>query len=219
MRLLRAGRVTGWRKSLMKGFRSSAPGLTVIRIPMQIETFEIDGPLLLRPSRHGDARGWLSEIWSAPRLRAAGFSHEFVQDNLSFSAATGTLRGLHCQIPPAGMGKLVSVVTGAILDVAVDVRENSAARGRHVSVELTEENPAQLWIPDGFLHGFVTLRPDTRVLYKCTAAYSPDHERNVVWNDPELAIDWGVEAPVLSDRDRNAPRLRDLAPLYPQEGM
>lgn len=182
---------------------------------MDIEPLELDGLCLIRPKRHSDDRGWFEEAWSAPRLRAAGLDLTFEQDNLSYSAATGTLRGLHFQLPPAAQGKLVSVVTGAILDLAVDVRTGSPSYGRHVAVRLSEDDPARLWVPEGFLHGFVTLAPNTRVAYKVTRAYSGEHDRSVAWNDPDLAIDWGIERPVLSDKDARAPRLSAIPAPFP----
>lgn len=172
-------------------------------------------PALITPPRFGDERGWFSETWNQHRLTEAGFHAEFVQDNLSFSARAGTLRGLHYQAPPHAQGKLVSVVTGAIRDVAVDVREGSPTYGRHVAVKLSAETGAQLWVPPGFLHGFVTLTPDTRVAYKVTALYSKPHDGAVAWDDPDLGVDWGITDPVLSDKDAAAPRLKDVAPLFP----
>jgi dTDP-4-dehydrorhamnose 3,5-epimerase len=182
---------------------------------MDIKPLELDGLCLIRPARHGDDRGWFEEAWSGPRLRAAGLDLTFEQDNLSYSAGAGTLRGLHFQAPPAAQGKLVSVISGAILDVAVDVRTGSPSYGRHVAVRLTEDDPARLWVPEGFLHGFVTLAPHTRVAYKVTCAYSGEHDRSVAWNDPDLGIDWGVERPVLSDKDARAPALRDMPAPFP----
>ncbi len=182
---------------------------------MNIETLELDGAALIRGQRFSDARGWFEETWSQPRLAALGFSARFVQDNLSWSAEAGTLRGLHCQVAPSSQGKLVGVLTGAVRDVIVDARQGSASYGRHVSVELTAEDPVRLWAPAGFLHGFVTLRPDTRVAYKVTAAYDGAADRSVAWNDPDLAIDWGVRSPILSDKDRTAPRLKDAGVLFP----
>lgn len=182
---------------------------------MDIEPLELDGLCLIRPKRHSDDRGWFEEAWSGPRLRAAGLDLTFEQDNLSYSAAPGTLRGLHFQAPPAAQGKLVSVITGAILDVAVDVRIGSPSYGRHVAVRLSEDDPARLWVPEGFLHGFVTLFPDTRVAYKVTCAYSAEHDRSVAWNDPDLGIDWGTRRPILSDKDARARSLRDLPAPFP----
>lgn len=182
---------------------------------MEIEPLELDGALLIRGRRFGDARGWFEETWSEPRLAEAGFGETFVQDNLSYSASAGTLRGLHCQVPPAAQGKLVGVLTGAIRDIIVDVREGSPTFGRHLAVELADDDPVRLWAPPGFLHGFVTLTPATRVAYKVTAAYDGQADRSIAWNDPDLAIDWGVSDPILSDKDAAAPRLRDAGPLFP----
>lgn len=172
-------------------------------------------PLVIAPPRFGDARGWFTESYNQARLAEHGFAARFVQDNLSFSAKTGTLRGLHYQAAPRAQGKLVSVVTGAIRDVAVDVREGSPTYGRHVTVELSADSGEQFWVPPGFLHAFVTLTDAVRVAYKVTDHYSKPHDGSIAWNDPDLGIDWGVEAPILSDKDASAPRLRDAAPLFP----
>lgn len=182
---------------------------------MQIETLDIAGPLVLRPKRFTDDRGWFSETWSKRALEDARVEASFVQDNVSVSRNAGTLRGLHCQKAPFAQGKLILLITGSVLDVAVDVRHGSSTYGRHVTRTLCEEDPAQIWVPPGFLHGFVTLRPDTRVLYKVTAPYSQAHERAVAWNDPDLGIDWGLQDPILSAKDARAPRLKELDPLFP----
>jgi dTDP-4-dehydrorhamnose 3,5-epimerase len=171
--------------------------------------------LLIRPTRHGDARGWFAETWSKPRLSQLGFKATFEQDNISYSDQAGTLRGLHYQAPPHSQGKLVGVVTGKILDVAVDVRDGSASYGCHVAIELSEDDPALLWVPEGFLHGFITRAPGTRVSYKTTRAYSAEHDGAIAWNDPDLCIDWGVSNPTLSGKDATAPRLSEAAPLFP----
>jgi dTDP-4-dehydrorhamnose 3,5-epimerase len=184
---------------------------------MEIERLSLEGALLIHGRRYGDARGWFEESWSQPALARAGFDQAFIQDNLSWSAEAGTLRGLHCQLAPAAQGKLVSVLTGAVRDVIVDVRAGSPTYGRHLGVDLHEEAPVRLWAPPGFLHGFVTLRAHTRVAYKVTAAYDRDSERSIAWNDPDLAIDWGVTAPVLSDKDAAAPRLADSDVRFAQE--
>jgi len=176
---------------------------------MQIEETALPGVVVLTPPRFGDDRGWFSETWNGPRLAALGLDLAFVQDNHSMSAAPGTLRGLHYQRPPHAQDKLVRCSRGAILDVAVDVRRGSPAFGRWVAVELSAANGRQLLVPKGFLHGFVTRAPDTEVQYKCTDVYAPDCDGAVRWNDPDLAIDWGVEAPVLSAKDAAAPLLRD----------
>lgn len=176
---------------------------------MQVERLAIPDVLLLTPARHGDARGFLSETFSAPRLAALGLDGPWVQDNHSLSAPRGTVRGLHCQVAPNAQGKLVRCLRGRIWDVAVDIRAGSPSFGRHVAAELSPENWRQLWIPPGFLHGFVTLEPDTEVLYKVTAPYDRAAERGVLWTDPSLALPWpvGPEEAVLSDKDRVLPGL------------
>lgn len=179
---------------------------------MQIETTALEGVLILTPARHGDNRGFFSESWNRDTLAAQGITLEFVQDNHSLSATPGTLRGLHCQLPPRAQAKLVRCGRGRLFDVAVDVRPGSATYGAWVGVELSFANGRQLLIPEGFLHGFVTREPDTEIIYKCTDTYAPHHERTVRWDDPELGIDWGLEgrAPVLSARDAAAGPLADL---------
>ena len=181
---------------------------------MKLTRLELDGAVLIEGTRHGDPRGWFEEIWSAPRLAEAGLDIAFVQDNVSFSAETGTLRGLHCQTPPYAQGKLVGPLTGAVRDVLVDVRPGSPTYGRHLTLELDARAPVRVYVPEGFLHGFVTTAPDTLVHYKVTAPYARSHERAVAWNDPELAIDWGIDRPILSDKDAAAPRLKDAGGLY-----
>lgn len=182
---------------------------------MEIEHLSLQGAALIHGKRFADTRGWFEETWSAPKLAALSFDARFVQDNLCCSAEPGTLRGLHYQAPPHAQGKLVGVITGAIRDVIVDAREGSTTYGRHLSVKLSADEPVRLWAPPGFLHGFVTLRPNTRVAYKVTAAYDAARDGSIAWNDPDLAIEWGVEAPILSDKDRTAPRLKDAGVLFP----
>ena len=181
---------------------------------MQIEKTALEGVLILTPIRHGDNRGFFSESWNRETLRAQGLDYDFVQDNHSLSAQPGTLRGLHCQLPPRGQAKLVRCGRGRFFDVAVDIRPGSPGFGQWVGVDLSFENGRQLLIPEGFLHGFVTRAPDTEIIYKCTDTYAPDHERTVRWDDPDLAIDWGLgdRAPVLSARDAAAGPLADLEP-------
>ncbi|MBC2834924.1 dTDP-4-dehydrorhamnose 3,5-epimerase [Paragemmobacter straminiformis] len=174
---------------------------------MQIETTALDGVLILTPQRFGDARGWFSETFNAQRMAAAGVSTVFVQDNHSFSAAKGTLRGLHYQKPPHAQDKLVRCSRGAILDVAVDARIGSATYGKWVAVELTAANGRQLLVPKGFLHGFVTTAPETEVQYKCSDVYAPDCDGGVRWDS--VGIDWGVTDPVLSAKDQVAPAFAD----------
>ncbi len=183
---------------------------------MQFEDTEIPDVKIVTPKKHGDARGFFSEVYKQSDWRAAGLDLAFVQDNHSYSAPAGTLRGLHFQIDPAAQDKLIRVVRGRILDVAVDIRRSSPTFGRHVAVELSAQNWRQLLVPVGFAHGFVTLEPDTEVLYKVTSLYSPAHDRGLAWDDPDLGIDWKIPAggPLLSERDRQWPRLRDLAESF-----
>ncbi|KQP58765.1 dTDP-4-dehydrorhamnose 3,5-epimerase [Methylobacterium sp. Leaf399] len=183
-----------------------------------MRVIETDIPAVKRvvPVRHGDARGWFSETFRADVLADAGIANVFVQDNQSFSAPQGTIRGLHFQIAPAAQAKLIRVLSGSILDVAVDLRRASPTFGRHVAVRLDAENGEQLFVPAGFAHGFCTLEPGTMVAYKVDAYYSRAHDRALAWNDPEVGIAWPVaEAEAqLSDKDRVAPRLSDLPDLF-----
>jgi dTDP-4-dehydrorhamnose 3,5-epimerase len=172
---------------------------------MDIERLEIPEVLLLRPKRFADERGFFVETYQRRRLAEAGVDVEFLQDNLSHSVAVGTLRGLHYQRPPHAQGKLVSVVAGRILDVAVDVRRGSPTYGRHVKAELSADGGEQLYVPVGFLHGFVTLEPDTRVTYKVSAYYAADCDGAVRWDDPDFGIDWGAGPFKLSPKDAAAP--------------
>lgn len=183
---------------------------------MDIQEFDIEGPLLFTPLRHGDERGFFSEVFRKDLFEAAAGRYEFVQDNHSRSARRGTLRGLHYQAPPMAQGKLVRVTRGCVLDVAVDIRCGSASFGRHVAVELSAENWRQLWIPPGFLHGFLTLTEDTEFLYKVTTFYSAAHDGAVAFDDPDIGIEWPIPVDdlILSAKDRAAPRLRDLPPLF-----
>lgn len=169
---------------------------------MKIEKTAIDGLCIIEPARFGDDRGWFSETWHQAKLTAAGLEMAFVQDNHSFSATKGTLRGLHYQCPPHAQAKLVRCTRGAILDVAVDVRKGSPTYGRWVTVELTAANGRQLLVPVGFLHGFVTLKDDTEVQYKCSDYYAPDCDRAIRWDS--LGIDWGADNPIISAKDANA---------------
>ena len=160
---------------------------------LTVEALQIADVKLITPARFGDERGYFCETYNAARFQAAGIDAEFVQDNHSLSAKAGTLRGLHFQAPPFAQAKLVRVVRGAILDVAVDVRKASPTYGQWVKAELSAENGAQLFVPHGFLHGFVTLVPDTEVVYKVDAYYSRECDGAVKWNDAALGIDWGVD--------------------------
>lgn len=180
-----------------------------------VEWLDLSGAALIKPDRFGDERGWFEETWSEPHLNKAGFEQKFVQDNLSFTAQVGTLRGLHCQLAPFAQGKLVGVLSGAVRDIIVDVRQGSPTYGQSFQIDLTEDDPTKLWCPPGFLHGFVTQRENTRFSYKVTAPYSRDHDRSVAWNDPSLGLDWGLENPSLSGKDSAAPTLEQVGNLYP----
>jgi len=177
-------------------------------------TTELPGILIIEPDRFGDARGFFSESWNRRRMAGHGIEIDFVQDNHSMSLEPGTLRGLHFQTPPHAQAKLVRCGRGAFMDVVVDIRDGSPTFGRWLSVELSFENGRQLLVPEGFLHGFVTRQAETEIIYKCSDYYAPDCDAAVHYDDPDLAIDWGLDGPpVLSDKDAAAPRLRDL-PAY-----
>ncbi|MGD9846141.1 MAG: dTDP-4-dehydrorhamnose 3,5-epimerase [Variibacter sp.] len=171
----------------------------------------LEGVLEIRPTKHGDARGFFSETYSVRDWAAKGIETAFVQDNHSFSANAGVLRGLHYQLPPRAQAKVVRVVQGAIFDVAVDIRRGSPTFGRWVGRELSADKWNQLLIPAGFAHGFVTLVPNVEVVYKVSDYYAPDCDRAIRFDDPAIGIDWPVagEQIQLSDRDRRAPLLAD----------
>ncbi|MDT1060363.1 dTDP-4-dehydrorhamnose 3,5-epimerase [Paracoccus sp. CPCC 101403] len=185
---------------------------------MQIEQTALPGVLILVPRRHGDARGFFSESWNRKTLAGAGLDlPEFVQDNHSLSAATGTLRGLHFQAPPHAQGKLVRCGRGSLFDVAVDMRKGSPTYGQWLGEELSFENGRQLWIPAGFLHGFVTREPDTEICYKCTDHYAPECDGAVAWDS--VGIDWALTgAPLLSAKDAAATRFADFDSPFTYEG-
>jgi dTDP-4-dehydrorhamnose 3,5-epimerase len=183
---------------------------------MQTRRLSIPDVVLIEPVRHGDARGFFSEVWRADTLAGLGIEATFVQDNHAYSAERGVLRGLHYQAPPSAQGKLVRCPRGRVLDVAVDIRAGSPTFGRHVTAELSADNWRQLWAPPGFAHGYLTLEPDCEVLYKVTSAYDPTREGGIAWDDPDLAIDWGLpaESLVLAARDRAHPRLVDAPVVF-----
>ncbi|MBL8562980.1 MAG: dTDP-4-dehydrorhamnose 3,5-epimerase [Gemmobacter sp.] len=185
---------------------------------MQLDPTALPGVQILTPPRFGDARGWFSETWNAARMAEAGLDLAFVQDNHSFSAEKGTLRGLHFQRPPRAQDKLVRCTRGAIWDVAVDIRKGSPAYGHWVGVELSAENGRQLLVPKGFLHGFLTLTADCEVQYKCTDTYAPDCDGAVAWDS--VGIDWGLNGaqPVLSAKDAAAPPLSAFDSPFTYEG-
>jgi dTDP-4-dehydrorhamnose 3,5-epimerase len=182
---------------------------------MDLTALELPGAYLLNPKRFRDARGYFVESYNKKTLAAHGVNFDFVQDNLSLSEKSGTVRGLHFQSPPSAQTKLVSVPTGAALDVLVDIRHGSPTYGRHAAVELTAENGLQLLVPRGFAHGFCTLADHTLVQYKVDAHYDPARDLGLLWNDPDLGIRWPVtaETAILIDKDKKHPRLSDL-PRY-----
>ena len=175
---------------------------------MEISATEIADVIEIRPKRFGDDRGWFSEVYRRDLFVAAGIHLDFVQDNESFSAQVGTIRGLHYQLPPVAQDKLVRVLRGSIFDVAVDIREDSPTFGQHVTRTLTAEDGNQLLVPVGFAHGFMTLTPDVHVTYKVTSPWDAEAERAIRWNDPLLGIEWpdvdSIE-PTLSAKDAVAP--------------
>lgn len=171
---------------------------------------------IITPKKFGDHRGFFSEVWKQSALVEAGLSLDFVQDNHSLSAEQGVLRGLHFQTEPFAQDKLVRCVRGAVLDVAVDIRKSSPTYGQHIAVEISAENWKQILVPKGFAHGFLTLEPNTEVVYKVTHYWAPDHDRGVLWNDPALGIDWPISADdvILSDKDRQQPLLTQAPELF-----
>lgn len=178
---------------------------------MNIKTTSIEGLLIIEPRIFRDDRGYFFESYNQQKYQDAGIPDVFVQDNQSFSQK-GTLRGLHAQANPYAQGKLVRVIQGRVMDVAVDIRKNSPTYGQHVSIELSGENQLQFWVPPGFLHGFVTLEDDTLFAYKVTNFYDKNSEVGVIWNDPTLAIGWGIDDRdvVLSPKDELLPAFKDL---------
>ena len=176
---------------------------------MHIITTPIEGLFVIQPKVFGDDRGYFFESWSKDFFAKKGLDFDFVQDNQSLSSK-GVLRGLHFQNPPYEQGKLVRVITGRVLDVAVDIRKKSPTYGQHFSVELSEENKTIFWIPPGFAHGFVTLEDNTIFTYKCTGFYNTSYEGALLWNDDTLNIDWRIKFPLVSDKDLIAERFDDF---------
>ncbi|RWB74611.1 MAG: dTDP-4-dehydrorhamnose 3,5-epimerase [Mesorhizobium sp.] len=176
---------------------------------LEVRPLGLDGVLEIVPKRHGDARGFFTETWNAERFGEAGIHLAFVQDNHSYSAAAGVLRGLHYQLPPRAQDKLLRVVRGSVFDVAVDIRRASPTFGKWVGLEVSAEMGNQILVPKGFAHGFVTLVPDTEVIYKVTDTYSPEHDRSIRFDDPAIGIAWPALAGgyQLSDKDQKAPTL------------
>jgi dTDP-4-dehydrorhamnose 3,5-epimerase len=170
---------------------------------MELLKTAIEDVKLIKPDVFRDPRGYFYESYNKPKFSDLGIPNDFIQDNESLSSK-GVLRGLHFQVPPFSQGKLIRVVKGAVLDVAVDLRKDSPTFGKYVSFELSEENKLICWIPAGFAHGFLTLRDETIFTYKCTNYYHRDSERSIRWNDPDIHIDWNYPDPLLSDKDKDA---------------
>ncbi|MFJ7747984.1 dTDP-4-dehydrorhamnose 3,5-epimerase [Peribacillus sp. NPDC097295] len=170
----------------------------------------LNGVIVIEPKIFGDHRGWFTETYNEKIFKNAGIDNAFIQDNHSFSATKGTLRGLHYQKDPKAQTKLVRCTKGSIFDVAVDIRKGSSTYGKWFGIELSVENKKQLLVPKGFAHGFMTLTDDVEVQYKVDELYSPENDRGITWNDPEIAVEWPIDIqPVLSEKDENAPLLRD----------
>lgn len=183
---------------------------------LTVEPTTIPDVKVITPHRIGDHRGFFSETYNKQRFAEAGIAIDFVQDNHSMSAAVGTVRGLHFQSAPFAQDKLIRVVRGRILDVAVDIRRSSPTYRKHVAVELSAENGCQLLVPIGFAHGFCTLEPNTEIQYKVSNYYSAANDHGVLWNDPVLAIAWpvGTQQAMLSDKDRRQPVLAELPDYF-----
>lgn len=178
---------------------------------MIVTPTEIPDVLLLTPSKFGDDRGFFSEVYKQDALAEHGFSEAFIQDNHAYSAESGVLRGLHYQSPPFAQDKLVRVIKGSIYDVVVDIRQGSPTFGKWLGVELSAENWQQLLVPKGFAHGYLTLEPDTEVLYKVTNPYAPQCDKGILWNDPAIGIEWPLSNnPILSAKDEVQPLLADV---------
>ena len=181
---------------------------------MKLTKTTLPGVYIVEPATFGDDRGWFMESWSIEKMKAADLDYSFVQDNHSYSAKKGVLRGIHFQQDPAAQAKLVRCTRGSVLDVAVDLRKNSPTYKKWITIELSANNKKQLLIPRGFGHGFVTLTDDVEFLYKADNPYNAAADRSILWNDPSLAIDWGLEkwaitTPTISEKDAKAPLLVD----------
>ena len=181
---------------------------------MKITKTKLEGVVIIEPDVFGDNRGFFMESWNKKKMAEASLDYDFVQDNHSKSTIKGTLRGIHFQKGDKAQAKLVRCVKGAVLDVVVDLRRNSSTFKQWVGVELSEENKKQLLIPRGFGHGFVTLTDDVEFLYKADNYYAPEADAGIRWNDPEIGVEWGVENPLLSEKDKNNPFLEDCKELF-----
>lgn len=180
---------------------------------MKATETELKGVFVLEPQVFGDARGWFMESWSQRKMHDAGIDVQFVQDNQSFSAQKGTLRGLHYQLNPMCQAKLLRCTRGKIFDVAVDIRKGSPQYGKWVGVELSAENKKQLFIPRGFAHGFITLTDDVEVQYKADNYYAPECDGNIRWDDPDIGVEWPLKPLILSEKDSKAPLLKERTNL------
>lgn len=176
---------------------------------MKVIETKLDGVAIIEPDVFGDHRGFFMESYNQKKFQELGLDFNLIQDNHSLSVQAGTIRGLHYQLNPKAQTKIVRALTGAIYDVVVDIRKNSPTYGQWIGVILTAENKRQIVIPKGFAHGICTLVENTQIMYKVDEYYSPEHDRGILWNDPELGISWPTSNPVLSDKDKNQPALRD----------
>jgi len=181
---------------------------------MKFTTTELDGVFLISPDVHGDHRGFFLESYTSKEMEAHGLPVNFVQDNHARSLVKGVLRGMHFQKPPFAQSKFVRVTRGAVYDVVIDMRKSSCSFGKWAGFTLTEENHDMLFVPKGFAHGYCTLTDDTEFMYKVDAYYAPAHDAGIRWNDPDIAIKWPVESPVLSDKDNKLPLLKDIVSPY-----
>lgn len=177
---------------------------------MKITKTKLDGVVIIEPDIFGDNRGFFMESWNKKKMEEVGLYYDFVQDNHSKSTVKGTLRGIHFQKGDKAQAKLVRCVKGVVLDVAVDLRKNSPTFKQWVGVELSAENKKQLLIPRGFGHGFVTLTDDVEFLYKADNYYAPEADAGIRWNDPDIGVEWGIENPILSEKDKKNPFLKDI---------
>lgn len=176
---------------------------------MTCETTFIEGLRIIHPDCHGDERGWFMETYSKPKYAEMGIDCEFVQDNQSYSARRGVLRGLHFQNEPYAQAKLIRCTRGAVFDVAVDLRTGSPTYGKWFGLELSADNKTQFFIPRGFAHGFLTLTDDVEFQYKVDQIYSREHDRSIRYDDPAIGVEWGIADPILSEKDLGAPLLRE----------
>lgn len=181
---------------------------------MKITKTKLDGVVIIEPDVFGDNRGFFMESWNKKKMEENGLYYDFVQDNHSKSTVKGTLRGIHFQKGDKAQAKLVRCIKGAVLDIAVDLRKNSPTFKQWVGVELSAENKKQLLIPRGFGHGFVTLTDDVEFLYKADNYYAPEADAGIRWNDPDIGVEWGLETPILSEKDRKNPFLKDCKELF-----